>query len=73
MKEADANEHHKNFHSVLRAEALTWAFEQLNFEVGNRGSVVGSDFYTKLKKIEVPEEQDNSLYMKHTYVKRTIG
>jgi len=52
--------------SVLRAEALTWAFEQIIFGVVKRRSEVGSDFYTKLKKIVVPEEQDNkSLHETH--------
>jgi len=32
--------------------APEWEFEQINFVVGNRGSVVESDFYTKLKKRE---------------------
>ena len=30
-------------------------FEQINFVVGNRGSVAESDFYTKLKKLDVQE------------------
>jgi len=36
--------------SVLKAAAPEWEFEQINFVVGNRRSVVESDFYTKLKK-----------------------
>ena len=43
----------------LRAAAPKWVFvshfEQINFVVGNRGSVVESDFYTKLKKLDVQE------------------
>jgi len=34
---------------VLRAAALEWKYEQINFVVGNRKSVVQSDFYTKQK------------------------
>ena len=38
---------------ALRAAALEWEFERINFVVGNRGSVVESDFYTKLEKLHV--------------------
>jgi len=44
IKEAEANEQHKNIIGALRADASTWVFEQINFVVGNRGSVVESDF-----------------------------
>ena len=37
MKDAEANEKHK-------AAAPKWEFEQITFVVGNRGSVVESDF-----------------------------
>ena len=41
----------------LRSEELLrkWEFEQINFVVGNLGRrpVVESDFYTKLKKLDV--------------------
>ena len=50
MKEAEANEEHKGITSVLRAAAL-FEFEQINFVVGNYGSVVKSDCYTKLKNL----------------------
>jgi len=50
VKEAEANEHHKSIIGALKAAAREWEFEQINFVVGNRGSVVESDFYTKLKK-----------------------
>ena len=38
---------------ALKGVAPKWEFEQINFVVGNRGSVVESDFYTKLKKLDV--------------------
>ena len=50
MKDAEANEQHNSTIGVLKAAALEWEFEQINFVVGIRGSVVESDFYTKLKK-----------------------
>ena len=49
MKEAEANEPLKSIIGALRAAAPKWECEQFNFVVGNRGSVVESDFY-KLKK-----------------------
>jgi len=33
--------------------------------VGNRGSVVGSDFYTKLKKLDVQEGKKDKLFADH--------
>ena len=55
VKQAVANEQHKSIISALKAAALAaeWEFEQINFAVGNRGSVVESGFYTKLKKLDV--------------------
>ena len=53
VKEAEANEQHKNIIGALKAAAPKWEFEQVNFLVGYSGSVVGSDFYTNLKKLDV--------------------
>jgi len=50
VKDAEAKEQHKSIIGALKAAALEWEFEQINFVVGNRGSVVESDFYTKLKR-----------------------
>ena len=33
--------------------------------VGNRGSVVESDFYTKLKNLDVPEGKKDKLFADH--------
>ena len=55
VKDAEANEQHKSIISAPKAAAPEWEFEQINFVVGNRGSVVESDFYTKLKKLDVQE------------------
>jgi len=55
VKEADANEQHKSIIGALRAAVTTWVFEQINFVVGNCGSVVESDFYKWLEKLEVHE------------------
>jgi hypothetical protein len=62
VKEAEANEQHKSIISALRAAAPQWEFEQINFVVGDGGSVVERDFYTKLKKLVVQEgKKDNFL------------
>ena len=48
VKDAEANEQHKSIISALKAAALEWEFEHINFVVGNRRSGVESDFDTKL-------------------------
>ena len=40
VKDTEANEQHKSFIGALKAAAPEWEFEQINFVVGNRGSVV---------------------------------
>ena len=44
VKDAEANEQHKRIIGALKAAAPKWEFEQINFVVGNRESVVESDF-----------------------------
>jgi len=48
---------------ALRAVTLECEFDKINLVVGIRGSVVGSDFYTKLKKLVMykKERMTNSL------------
>ena len=41
--------------SALKPAAPEWEFEQINFVLGKRGSVVESDFYTKLTKLDIQE------------------
>ena len=65
MKDAEANEQHKSIISALKAAAPEWEFEQINFEVGNRGSVVESDFDTKLKKLDIQEGRKDKLFTNH--------
>jgi len=52
VKEAEANEQHKSIIGALRAAAPKREFKQINFQVGDRGSVVEGDFYIKLKKLD---------------------
>ena len=65
VTEAEANEQHKSIIGALKAVALKWEFEQIHFVVGNRGSVVENDFYTKLKKLDVQEGKKNKLFGDH--------
>jgi len=51
VEEAESNEQLKSIIGALRAAAPTWKFEQINFVVGNCGSVVGSNFCKKLEKL----------------------
>jgi len=60
MKVAEANKQHKSIIGALKAAAPEWEFEQINFVVGNRGSVVENDFHTKLKKLDVQEGKKTS-------------
>jgi len=65
VKDAKANEQHKSIIGALKVAAPEWEFEQINFVVGNRGSVVESDFYTKLKKLDIQEGKKNKLFTDH--------
>jgi len=65
VKDAEANEQHKSIISALKAAAPEWEFEQINFVVGNRGSVNESDFYTKLKKLDIQEGKKDKLFADH--------
>ena len=51
-----------------------WKFEQINFVAGNRGSVIESDFYAKLKKLGVQEGEKDKLLADqlNRYAKNTI-
>ena len=60
MKVAEANKQHKSIIGALKAAAPEWEFEQINFVVGNHGSVVENDFHTKLKKLDVQEGKKTS-------------
>ena len=65
VKDAEAHEQHKSIISAFKAAAPEWECEQINFVVGNRGSVVESDFYTKLKKLDIQEGKKDKLFADH--------
>ena len=55
----------KSIIGALKAAAPEWEFEHINFVVGNRGSVVESDYYTKLKKLDIQEGKKDKLFVDH--------
>ena len=65
VEKAEAKEQHKSIVGALKAAAPKWEFEQINFVVGNCDLVVGSDFYTKLKKLDVQEGKKDKLFADH--------
>ena len=67
VKEAEANEQQKSIISVLKVATPKRKFKQISFVVGDRGSVVESDFYTKLtgKKLDVREGKIDKLFADH--------
>jgi len=65
MKDTEAHEQHKSIISALKAAAPEWKFEQINFVVGNRASVVESDFYTKLNKLDIQDGNKDKLFADH--------
>jgi len=65
VKDAEAHEQHKSIISALKAAAPKWEFEQINFVVGNCGSVVESDVYTKLKNLDIQEGKKDKLFADH--------
>ena len=65
VKDAEANEQHKSIIGALKVAAPEWEFEQINFVVGDRGSVVESNFYTKLKKFDIQEGKNYKLFADH--------
>jgi len=62
VKEAEANAQHKSIISALKAAALKCEFQQIDFVVGNHGSVVESDFYTKLQKLCTRTKERQTLH-----------
>jgi len=65
VKDAEANEQHKSIIGALKAAAPKWEFEQIDIVVGNRGSVVDSNFYTKLKKLDIQKGKKDKLFANH--------
>jgi len=58
-------ETNKSIIDALRAAALKCAFEQIYYVAGNCGSVVESDFYTQLQKLDVQDGKKDRLFADH--------
>jgi len=65
VKDAEANEQHNSIIGALKSAAPEWECEQINFVVGHYGSVVESDFYTKLKKLDIKKGKKDKLFADH--------
>ena len=65
VKDAEVNEQHKSIIGALKTAAPEREFEQIHFVVGNHGSVVESNFYTKLKKLNIQEGEKDKLFADH--------
>ena len=65
VKEAESNEQHKSIIGALKVAFPEWEFEHFKFVVDNRRSVFESDFYTKLKKLDIQEGKKDKLFADH--------
>jgi len=65
VKEDEANEQHKSIIAALKAAALEWTFEQIDFLAWRRGAVVEDDFYNKLEKLNVQARKKIKILMAH--------
>ena len=61
VNEAASNEQHKSVIGALKAAVP----EQIKFVVGNRKSVAESDFYTKLKKLDIQDGKKDKPFADH--------
>jgi len=68
VKDVEAKEQNKIIIGALKPAVPEWEFEEINFVVGNRGSVVESDFYAKLKKLDIQEGKKDKLFADHVTV-----
>ena len=68
IKENEANEQHKSIIEVLKAAALEWMFEQINFVAGRRGAVLKDDFYNKLERLSVQAEKKDKILARAAHV-----
>ena len=65
VKEDEANEQHRSIIEALRAAALEWTFEQINFVAGRRGAGGEDDFYNKLEKLNVKAGKRDKILLAH--------
>jgi len=65
VKENEANEQHKSIIEALKAAALEWTFEQINFVAGRHDAVVEDNFYNKLEKLNVQAGKKDKILWAH--------
>ena len=65
VKEDEANEQYRSIIEALRAAALEWTYEQIDFVAGRRGAVVEDDFYNKLEKLNVQAGKRDNILLAH--------
>jgi len=65
VKEDEANEQHRSIIEALKAAALEWTFEQINFVAERRGAVVEDDSYNKLEKLNVQAGKRDKIMLAH--------
>ena len=65
VKEDDANEQHKSIIEALKAAALVWMIEQINFVVGRRGVLVEDDIYDNLDRLSVQVGKRDKILAAH--------
>jgi len=67
VKEDEANEQHKSIIQVeaLKAAALEWTFEQIDFVARRRGAVVEDDFYNKRERLNVQAGKRDKTLVAH--------
>jgi len=63
--EDEANEQHKSIIKALKADALEWTFEQINFVAGRCGAVVKDDFYNKLERLNAQAGEKDKILAVH--------
>ena len=67
VKDAEANEHHKSIIGALKAAATGWKFEQINFVVGNRGSVVQPHKHSLTRALSLSPTYKHSVSFTHSH------
>ena len=55
----------KSIIKALKAAALEWTFEQIDFVAGKRGAVVEDHFYNKLERLNVQAGQNDKILAAH--------
>ena len=63
VKEVEVKEQHKSIIKALKAAALEWTLEQINFVAGRRCALVEDDLYNKLDKLNVQAGEKDKILL----------